>query len=463
LNAPPPNLLLIHSDQHRADCLGCAGHPLLRTPHLDRLAREGIRFDRAYTPVPICSPERASLLTGRWPHSHRCLSIPGTETYRPAELNSPTLGERIRDCGYRTGWIGKFHQETEQPPEQLGFDTYIDEKDYDRVWRPSQGLPPRKRENGWFGEIDPHIRPDQHRLAWGADHAIGLLEAYASEDRPFFLRWDPSEPHLPALVAPGYEELYDPKAIEPWPGWGDDFRGKPGIQAQQVRTWGVDAWTWEDWKPVVNRYLGEITLLDEQIGRILARLEALGLAENTLVIYSSDHGDMCGSHGMVDKHFVMYEDVVRVPLILQAPPAWNIEPGVCDAFCTSALDISRTLLEAAGAEIPTDHAGRCLLSIARGGAEIRNSVFVEYHGCQLGSYTQRMVRNERWKYVWNATEIDELYDLANDPGELRNRIASTGLSDIKAQLRSELINWLERTGDPILNPWTRAQLAGSKP
>ncbi len=125
--------------------------------------------------------------------------------------------------------------------------------------------------------------------------------------------WSPSEPHLPNVIPEPYASLYPPAQVPPWPSFSDPLAGKPYIQRQQRVNWGVEGWTWDQWAPTVARYLGEITLLDAQVGRLLAQLDALGLADDTVVIYTSDHGDLCGGHGMVDKHYVMYDDVMRVP------------------------------------------------------------------------------------------------------------------------------------------------------
>ena len=451
------NIVLIHSDQHRFDCLGCNGHPLLRTPNLDRLAAEGVNFAMAFTPSPICSPERASLLTGLWPIRHGCLSIPNTELYRPALDGLPTFSQVLRERGYRLGYVGRFHQELRGDPRDYGFDDYLPLGEYN-LWRQGQGLPDMPQSNGWFGQTDPHIRPSQSRLAWGADRTIETIERYAAVGKPFLVRWDPVEPHLPNVVPEPYASMYPPQTIRPWTSFPDSLEGKPYIQHQQRRTWKVDGWPWQRWAPIVSRYLGEVTLMDEQIGRVLAAIDRLGLCDNTLVVYTTDHGDMCGAHGMMDKHFIMYDDVVRVPLIARLPgllPAG----GVCDAFVCHALDLAATFCELAGAPAPKTFQGRSLLGVAAGAdSQPRQDIFSMWHGGQLGSFTQRMVRDRRWKYVWNASAEDELYDLQADPAELVNRAADGAVRDELARLRRRLAEWMEQVGDFMLNPWTRAQL-----
>ncbi|HHW88488.1 MAG TPA: sulfatase-like hydrolase/transferase, partial [Chloroflexi bacterium] len=221
-------------------------------------------------------------------------------------------------AGYTVGHVGKWGIGLEASPVALGCDDYISASTY-RAWRAAQGLPPPPRANAWFGEPDVGVTPAQSALGWGADQVLALLEQYASAGVPFFLRWDPDEPHLPSTPPEPFASLVKPEQVPPWQSFPDPLDGKPYIQRQQRRSWGIDGWTWEEWAPIVARYLGVVALIDHQVGRILAQLDALGLAERTLVVYTSDHGDLCGGHGMIDKHYVMYDDVMRVPLIMRLP------------------------------------------------------------------------------------------------------------------------------------------------
>ena len=453
----PVNVLLIHSDQHRFDCLGANGHPQIRTPNLDRLAAEGVNFTHAFTPAPICSPARASLLTGQWPTQHGCMSIPHTELYRPARADLPTVTERLAEAGYCVGHVGKFHQETPRPPTELGVADYVPLADYTR-WRQAQHLPPLPRTRGWLGETDVHIQPHQSRLAWGADRTIELMETYRARGRPFFLRWDPVEPHLPCTPPEPYASMYSPETIRPWASFGDPLERKPYIQAQQRRTWELEGWGWERWAAIVARYLAVITDLDANVGRLLGALDRLGLAERTLVVYTADHGDLCGAHGMIDKNFVMYDDVVRVPLIARLP---GVLPAgrTCDAFVSHAIDLASAFCEAAGIAPPETFRGTSLLATARGlDPNPRADIFSTFHGCQFGLYSQRMIRDRRWKYVWNATDLDELYDLRDDPAELANRASDPACGHELRRLRGRLVEWMDATEDPLLNHWIRNQL-----
>ncbi|HPY89391.1 MAG TPA: sulfatase-like hydrolase/transferase [Lentisphaeria bacterium] len=449
-----PNILLIVADQHRADCLGVNGHPIVQTPCLDKLASEGANFTSAFTSSPICVPARNSLLHGVWPCRHLSIANADTEAPRPAAA-LPAFPEILAGAGYDLTFIGKWLGGSARAPQDYGFHHVVPEKDY-QTWRAEQKLPPRPGGLPFYG-CDDAITPAQSRLAWGADHVIAALRK-ATPERPFLVRWDPSEPHLPNVVPKPFADMYDPERIPPWPSFTDDFRDKPYIQSQQLRSWGIEEWTWKDWAPLVAQYLGDISLLDSQIGRILGKLQQLGLDRNTVVIYTCDHGDLCGAHRMFDKHYVMYDDVVRIPLIIRWPGV--TAPGtIIDDCVIHTLDLAVTLCELAGQDAPESFQGRSLMPALKDlPRQPRQDVLAMYHGNQFGLFTQRMVRTRQWKYVWNATDRDELYDLENDPAELTNLAAEESTKEIMAQMRRRLHQWMVETGDPLNNSWIRRQL-----
>jgi arylsulfatase A-like enzyme len=209
---------------------------------------------------------------------------------------------------------------------------------------------------------------------------------------------------------------------------------------------------------MVSAYLGTISLLDAQLGRVLDGLEQLDLADNTLVVYTSDHGDMCGGHGMVDKHNVMYDDVVRVPMIVRWP-GHTVPGSCCEAFVSNALDLPPTFCEVADVGVPVTFTGHSLVPLLEGEqTNGRTDILCTYHGNQFGLFSQRMVRDRRWKYVWNPTALDELYDIRSDPGELVNVAGDPHYRDELMRLRHRLVAWMESTGDILLNRWTRVQL-----
>jgi arylsulfatase A-like enzyme len=430
---------------------------MVKTPNMDRLAAEGMNFTHAFTPNPLCVPARNCLLHGQWSSTHQCIANFDTEAPRPPEDGLPTYSHALQDAGYWLGYVGKWHVHKHKDALDYGFHEFVSEGQYGR-WREEQGLPGRPSANGWFGETDPHIKPEQSRMAWGTYHAIRMMERCVGRDEPFFIRWDPSEPHLPNKPCEPYGSMYPPSEVPPWPGFADELKGKPYIQAQQKRSWKVEDWTWKDWAPVVSRYLGDVSLLDAQLGRLLDAVDRLGIAEDTLVIYTTDHGDMCGDHGQMDKHFILYDAVTRVPMMARWPG--RIQPGsVCDAFVSHAIDLASTFCEAGGVPIPDTFEGQSLLPLFDGQTDNgRPDIFAQYFGNQFGLWSQRMVRDRHWKYIWNATGEDELYNVESDPGEIVNRATDPGCRDELTRLRLRLVAWMEQIDDSILNTWTRRQI-----
>lgn len=456
-----PHILFIYTDQHRYDCMGNTGHPLVRTPYLDQLAREGVSFSHAFTPIPICVPARCSLLSGQWPSQHGVVFNYDGETFKPLDPSTPTCARAVKAAGYRTVHVGRWHVDPKHEPHDFGFHDFVPEWRY-KKWRAAQGIPPIPKHD-WFGADDPHITADQSSPAWGARQVLRWFDLAAEEGDALFIHWHMTEPHLPCVPPAELSALYDPAAIPPWPGFDDPCLNKPFIQRQMRHTWRVNTMTWADWAPAVARYFATITCLDYAIGLVLAGLEQRGLRNNTLVIYSADHGDMCGSHGMLDKHYIMYDDVVRVPLIMRWP---NILPAGTQvtSFVCNAIDLAATFCDAAGAAVPSSFAGQSLLPLARGDANApaRSDIFTTYSGNQFGAFSQRMVRDTRWKYVWNPVAEDELYDLVTDPAELHNRAGDPACASELQRLRARLIWWMEHTHDRLLNHWTRTQLSAHR-
>lgn len=451
-----PNILLIHSDQHRADTLGVNGHPMVQTPNLDALAASGVNFTRAYTPVPICSAARACLLTGAWSHTHKCLAIPRPAMFRPALEHLPVLTQMLHDAGYYVGWTGKFHCEVVGGPTDHGVDEYVPLGDY-RKWREGEGIPPAPRDHKWFGDVDTPCPPEKGPLAWQADQVIRQM-TQAKPGQPWLVRWDPVQPHLPCNPTQPFADMYPPDQIEPWPSFPDALENKPRVQQRQRRIWGIDNWPWEKFQPIVARYLAVISELDHNIGRVLAELEARGLADNTLVIYSTDHGDFCGGHGQLDKHFSMYDDITRVPLMLRWPGKIDKPGDDCDAFVSNELEMARTICSAAQIPVPETFVGQDLLELANGQAEARDDIFVQYFGTETGAYDSRMVTDARYKYVYNPVTFDELYDLEADPGEIVNRIDDPAMAQTLRRLRRRLVEWMQETDDPLWMGWLEVEL-----
>ena len=454
----PPNVLMIVADQLRHDCVGFSGAGLVRTPHIDRIARQGRTFGNCFTAIPTCCPARQALLTGRRPETFGALwnwdSALPVQSVRPSAY---TWTRALRDAGYRTGHVGKWHISPEFGPSAFGFDEHVSLGEY-RSFR-SRRYPDPAPSFDWRGGIDP-VDLEDSRTHWLAVHAERFLRDHAGRTDPFLLCVDFGEPHLPCTPVPEYASRYHAENVRPWPSFADDFLGKPYMQLQQLYNWGVEDYTWDEWAPIVARYFAIIEQLDDAVGRILDRLDELGATQNTIVVLTSDHGDMCGAHRMVDKHYVMYEDVVRVPLAICGP---SIEPGTTGIphFVTNVLDLAPTLVELTGVESSPGFHGRSLVPLLRGDVprDWPDMVVVSYNGQQFGLYSQRMIRTSRWKYVWNPVDQDELYDLDSDPAELHNLVADPDVSPELAGLRTRLLDELVRCGDGLVrHDWLRRQL-----
>jgi len=455
-----PNLLVIVTDQHRYDCIGAAGLLPVATPNIDGLARRGVRFAQAYTTIPVCCPARQAMLHGQRPETYGALwNFSGCFPVASLNPHQYTWSKDLQEMGYRSAWIGKWHESQHHSPADFGFDTFIAESDY-RRFREAE-FPGVRRAHSWLGGTDP-VPLSSASTHWLADRAADALVSLATAERPWHVRLSFPEPHPPYFPSPPFDRMYDPEEVPRWTSFDDTFRDKPYIQRQQLLNWSQEAYTWREWAPAVARYYGYVSQIDDAVGRLLGALERSGQRENTVVVFTSDHGDMCGSHRMMDKHYVMYDDVVRVPLIV-AGPGLTAEGLVRCEPVYGGLDIGPTVAELCGLESP-QWTGRSLLPLLHeaGPVEWRDGVVTTYNGQQFGLYTQRMLRTGRWKYVWNTTDRDELYDMEDDPHELDNRAGGSTHVRVLAELRKQLHHVLSTEGDPLVaNPWLRHQLLDS--
>jgi arylsulfatase A-like enzyme len=458
-----PNILFFHVDQQRYDCLGAAGQMRVHTPNLDRLASQGMWFTNAFTPIGTCCPARQTSYCGRWPALHR--GYWNYDQFMPPEsFACRTWSQDLNTAGYQASYAGKWHVHPTLTPLEYGYAEYVPSSDY-AAFRRARNLPDLVCDDvrgEWFGGVDP-APLEQTRTHWLAYQATGMLRRLATCGKPWHLRVDFEEPHLPCNPVQEFLDLYDPAQIQPWGNFADPLDGKPYIQRQQPASWNVQGLPWSEWSRYVHRYLAMVSQIDDAIGRVLRELEVLGEDRDTVVMYTTDHGDACGSHGMMDKHYVMYEEIIHTPLMVRWPGVVRGE-SVCDAFVINELDLASTLPEIAGIPVPEDYQGRSLVPLLRGEtpADWRTEAYSSYNGQQFGLYVQRMIRTRDWKYVWNLTDTDELYDLQNDPGEIKNRIADPACVELIAGLRRQLLDELRRQGDGVVkSPWTVNQLTGA--
>lgn len=440
-----PNILLLMADQLRYDSVGVAKRFGVKTPNIDRLAEEGIFFENAFTPAPVCAPARQCLMSGR---DVNCQGTLWNYDMMPVMSLKPTghyWPNNLKNAGYRTAFVGKWHSSLSDGPEAFGFERNIPLADYKAMIK--QKYPNLKYEHGFLG--DPGgLEFGDSESHWCCDRVCELIDEFAGG--PWHIRMDITEPHLPCRPSAPFDTMYDPDEITPWPGSADTLEGKPYIHRQQVVSWGNEDKTWDDWKRTVALYYGCISQVDDAVGRVLDKLEQTGQAENTLVIFMADHGDMCGSRNMLDKHYIMYEDVLHIPLIMRLPGV--IPAGTrCDGFVTHMLDVPPTIEELCGIEPDGVRHGYSLLPMMTGtGESKRRFTLASGSGQQFGLFSQRCIRNEKYKYVWNGTDIDELYDLEADPAELNNLVYEPAHADTLAELRRELYHAFKAMDDPLM-------------
>lgn len=475
-----PNVLLMLADQLRYDVVDSP--TLAHTPTLDALRAEGSWLANHYTPIGICSPARAALFTGRLPHATGVLNnVHGTDAIgRNLDRTLPTLAESLATQGYRTGYVGKWHLGVDDAAGDRGFadvrlsDAELSSARFAGTWkrfterRPdavcTRYPPAHPRLAAAHGRMPfpiystEAIEESASPAAAVAGATGELLAGYATAREPFFLVASFLEPHWPNVLPEPYVRMYDPAGIPPWPNAADDFVGKPRTLAAGLAHFGVAQFSWADWAPIVAAYLGAVSYQDELLGRVLARLADLGLAERTLVIVSADHGDMAGAHRQFNKGPLMYEEVYHVPFLARLPgvtPAGSVHHGL-----TSHIDLAPTVRELAGLPAdPTAHGDSLLPLFGEPGvpAGWRTSLTCQFHGDEFGLYSQRMLRQDRYKLIYTPNDVRELYDLGADPYELDNLAASPAHASLRTDLEAELYLQMVATDDP-LRTWARNTL-----
>lgn len=512
-------MLLIMVDQQHPRCLGYAGHPTLRTPHIDRLAAESVNFTRAYVANPLCMPSRASVFTGLTTRGHR-VRMNGIRL-DPA---LPTFVDGLRAAGYRTHSAGKLHFATSFTPKGVPLEE-VDVTDFPEasaLWksgritalpRPYHGFESMDFINGhghsswgdylhWLERERPEcvalfrdkvtleppsaaytmfnrqsykwaLPEDAHPTHWIADRTIDFLEMQAESERPFFLFASFQEPHPPFAPPAPWCYRHDPRDV-PAPLWreGELDRLPPHIKLQYetaLMTQGGHGQPMKETGPYAAEcaahYFGLIEMVDHHVGRILEALERSGLAENTLVVFTADHGEALGDHGMWGKGPYHFDGVIRVPLLVRAPGGAR---GTRHGGVVSLLDLAPTILDVSGAgadmpswpgpaipEVPEAAGappalpGRSLRPILEGGTLPAVPALVEEDEDYLG-FRMRTLVTERYRLTaYSGQEYGELFDLQEDPDEYKNLWDDPGAQRLKDELRVALLDRLMETDLPL--------------
>jgi N-acetylglucosamine-6-sulfatase len=433
-----PNVLVILTDDQRFDAMSCAGHPFLKTPHIDRLAREGARFVNAFVTCSLCSPSRASLLSGKYPHSHRVLD---NFTDFPNDL--PSYPRRLREHGWETAYIGKWHMGEQSDEARPGFDYWMSHKGQGSYFDTTFNVNGKRQLiRGYYTTV-----VTDHALAWLAK----------KRSKPFCLILGHKAPHGgPIEPEPRYQKAFDGVAIRK-PANADAYKdGKPGWLAQSVPTWhglGGPLYGLKEYGRFVRSYIGTLASVEDSVGRLLAALERSGQLDDTLVVFTSDNGFALGEHGRVDKR-TMYEESIRVPLLVRYPRA--VPRGTEVRRMVLNVDLAPSILELCGVPALKGIHGRSWKPLLAGdGKGWRTSWHYAYNYEKEFPYTPnvRGVRTERWKYIHYPrgdgkpdTHKAELYDLAADPLETQNLIDDAKHADRVKEMKAELGRLLKETG-----------------
>ncbi len=483
-----PNILFLLNDHQTYYGHGeMSGGPKIQRPNFERLAREGIEFSNAYTACPLCGPARRTMLTGLFPHNH--YELLNEVCY---SFHNETYLERLIQAGYRNYYYGKWHAGPGtakdlgceglslplfgNPLNTKEYRSYLKQKDlpffrtkivksfWDPKWERSEdievGKPyvPNKLyyDEGVFGIMETPI--ETHESFFLAELACNKLKEIADSgnNEPFHMRIDFWSPHPPYFVTQDYLDLYNPIDIPPHPNFDFDLNGKPEIYKYDVyhpiskngRLIYPNPLPWSEWQKVLAISYAHNTLVDNAGGIILDALDTLGLSDNTMVMWSLDHGDALGCHGgHFDKDCYMPEELLRIPLAIRYPKF--IKAGQKSEKLVSNLDFAPTILDAAGISFRKPFDGQSIFPLCKG--EInkwREDLMCETHG-HFHIHLGRALITNRYKYIYNERHLDELYDLKNDPYELNNLIDNEEYSDRIENMKIRLDRWRVKTNDTM--------------
>ena len=434
-----PNILLICSDQQHGRALGVAD-PFFDTPALDRLAKSGVWFREAFCTTPQCSPSRSTLYTGLYPHRTGVLGNLDVQRHDGGRIEAmapgpPTLGRLLRVAGYHTGYFGKWH---------LG----------------------NRRDHATDFNVSD-LDGDSHGGA--TEKALDFMKARTAAKQPFALFVNYINPHdiyeAAKVISADGPRPEGPPVPRP-ASWTDTLAGKPAPQRQFLaEDQGKPFRDWPD--EALERYRlayrEKCRLVDREVGRLLDALDALHMSENTVVVYVSDHGDMDTHHRLVYKGPFMYDQLVRVPLIIRVPARFGGGAGVRNDDLVSLADITPTLCALARRDAPEGD-GMSLVPLLSGGAlsAPREGVAVQYYGKQQWVNPIRTWRTRDWKYSRYLVHGEELYDLGNDPEETRNLAKDPACARKLAKMRAALDGWMRRHGDTLFDTYWPTDRQGGR-
>jgi len=436
----PPNVVFVLTDDQRWDCLGCAGHPFLKTPNMDRLSNEGVRFANAFVTNSLCSPSRASFLSGLYPHRHRIIN--NFTEYPDALASYPRA---LHDAGYHTAYIGKWHMGENNDAHRSGFDYWASHKGQGKYYDTEFNVNgTREVLKGYYAHVV-------------TDLAVNWLK---SARRPFSLEVGHKAPHGLWIPEPKYDHVFDRVDVRTPinAALGPDT---PAWVAKRIKTWhGIEGPLYgaKDYATFIRTYHATILSVDDSVGAIYDTLRAMGELDNTIFLFAGDNGFLLGEHASIDKR-TAWEESIRIPMLLRYPEAIR-DRRVVDRMVLN-MDVAPTILDLCGVpRFPTD--GRSVRPLLDGRSDDwRTSWFYMYNFENEFPYTPnvRSVRTDDWKYIhyphgdggpdrWKA----ELYNLKSDPMETRNLVEDPSAASKLKELREELARLQRETADPVRMP-----------
>lgn len=458
-----PNLLFLMTDQMQGAVLD--PEHVCQTPNFRKLQARGVRFTRAYTPNAICSPARASLMTGLLPHNHNVWTVTHTVRDDRAVLrDAPHWAEWLDRAGYRTGYFGKWHIERSYDLARFGWreaqaETHPDVQDALGAARRRMAREPWRLE-GYLSALPGYapsrfygvtaVEPEARGLGVHVRHAERFLDAALRGDEPWACFVSVLEPHDPFLCGEEAFEAYNLDDIPLSPSLRDDLEGRPGVYDRARRPWR--GWTEHQHRGAAACYYASITEIDALFGRLLDRIESAGQTDSTLVVLTSDHGEALGAHGLYCKNFSASEEIYRVPLVVAGP---GVRQGMESAARVGLHDLRPTLLELLGMEFSPVPDSCSFASELSGNFTAPDDYapergFAEYEGTRF-QLTQRIVWDGPWKYVFNGFDRDEMYNLETDPHEMINLMTRTPRDADRIRHMNRLMwDTIRRTGDLTL-------------
>lgn len=438
-----PNVLIIHVDQHRWDCLGAYGNEEIKTPHIDQLAKDGVLYNNAFCSFPVCTPSRYSLLSGLHVHQHQ-----GWNNHCTLPTGIKTFPKEMREAGYRTAAVGKMHF----TPTYLdvGFDTmflaeqdgpgrfdddyhrYLAEKglcDENDIEDQRHEYRKHAAKDYWetSGALTSNLSEEHHSTTWIADRAMELIEEW--DDGGHLLMAGFIKPHHPFDPPPPWDEMYDPDSLSLLPGWTEkplssDLEFSSGyFPHEELKE--------SQLKRVMSYYYATISQIDYHVGKMVKLLKDKGLYDNTMIIYTSDHGDYMGFHHLLLKSSLMYDPVMRVPLCIKYPKG-SIERKT-EQVLTSNIDLAPTILKTVGLEVPR----------SMGGHDLREDVERDDYIGATFSKQSYMIRTETDKLLYHRNpDYCRYFDLITDPMELNDRFKEPERQSRIEELKGKLLEWM---------------------